>query len=103
MDVLTNPSLIIEILSKSTEAYDRGLKFSHYKSIPSFCEYLLIAQELPHVTHYIKQDERVWNQRKYTQLEEVVQLVSVECEITLRELYENVTFHDIKPRLRPLE
>ncbi|MBL8205073.1 MAG: Uma2 family endonuclease [Blastocatellia bacterium] len=103
VDVLTNSSLVIEILSKSTEAYDRGLKFSHYKSIPSFCEYLLIAQELPHVTHYIKQDERVWNQREYTQLDEVVQLVSVRCEITLRELYESVTFQEIKPRLRPLE
>ncbi len=103
VDVLTNPALIIEVLSESTESYDRGLKFSHYKSVPSFCEYLLIAQELPHVTHYIKQDERVWNQREYTTLDDVVQLVSVGCEITLRELYENVTFREIKPRLHPLE
>lgn len=103
VDVLTNPSLIIEVLSESTESYDRGLKFSHYKSIPSFCEYLLIAQELPHVTHYIKQDERVWNQREYTRLEEVVQLVSVGCEIRLRELYENVIFKETTPKLRPLE
>jgi Uma2 family endonuclease len=50
VDVLTNPQLLIEILSPSTEAFDRGDKFSYYKSIPSFCEYLLIATNRPHIT-----------------------------------------------------
>jgi Uma2 family endonuclease len=105
VDVLTNPTLIIEVLSESTEAYDRGAKFTHYKSIPSFCEYLLIAQYRPHVTHYVKQDELIWNQREYGELADVVKLVSVGCEITLQEIYENVTFPITKTNshLRPLE
>ncbi len=104
VDVLTNPALIIEVLSESTEAYDRGVKFSHYKSIPSFCEYLLIAQDRPHVTHYVKQDDITWNQREYHDLIEVVKLVSVACEITLQEIYEQVTFPAATPhsRFRPL-
>ena len=105
VDVLTNPALIIEVLSESTEGYDRGGKFSHYKSIPSFCEYLLIAQYRPHVTHYVKQDDITWNQREYHDLIEVVKLVSVACEITLQEIYEQVMFPESKPhsRFRPLE
>ena len=103
VDTLTNPALIIEVLSESTEGYDRGKKFSHYKSIPSFSEYLLIAQDRAHVTHYVKQDELTWNQREYNNLNDEVQLVSVTCEISLRELYENVTFKESKPHLRPLE
>ena len=54
VDVLTNPSLIVEVLSNGTEAYDRGDKFTHYKSIPSFNEYPLVAQHRPHVTHLVK-------------------------------------------------
>src|SRR2546423_12261222 len=50
---LTNPALIVEILSPSTEAYDRGSKFTRYKSIPSFGEYLLVSQHLPHVTQLV--------------------------------------------------
>jgi Uma2 family endonuclease len=105
VDVLTNPVLIIEVLSESTEGYDRGDKFSHSKSIPSFCEYLLIAQRRPRVTHYVKQDDITWNQREYNDLNDVVQLVSVMGEISLREIYENVTFKEAKPHppLRPLE
>ena len=51
-DTLTNPKVIIEILSPTTEDYDRGRKFSHYRSIPSFCEYLLIAQDRIHAEHH---------------------------------------------------
>ena len=53
-DLLVNPVLIIEVLSPSTEAYDRGDKFTYYKSIPSFREYLLIAQHRPHI-HALRQ------------------------------------------------
>src|SRR5262245_53825183 len=53
LKVLTNPTLIIEILSDSTEAFDRGVKFTHYKSIPSFSEYILIAKLQPHFTHLV--------------------------------------------------
>ncbi len=89
---LVNPALIVKVLSVSTEAYDRGYKFSYYKSIPSFCEYLLIAQHRPHVTHYVKLSDGRWLQTEYDQLTDVVQLVSLACELKLQEIYENITF-----------
>jgi Uma2 family endonuclease len=105
VDVLTNPALIIEVLSDSTESYDRGDKFTHYKSIPSFCEYLLIAQHRPHVSQYIRQNDGSWLQYEYNDVAEVVQLTSVGCELSLREIYENVMFDESakNPHLRPLE
>lgn len=60
VDALTNPQLIIEVLSPSTEAYDRGEKCSHYKSIPSFTEYLLVAPSRPHVTQILKTARGEW-------------------------------------------
>lgn len=92
VDVLTNPQLIIEVLSASTSDYDRGDKFSHYKSIPSFCEYLLIAQHRPHVTQFIKEGENRWVQHEFSQLDDVLKLVSLDCELALRDVYENVEF-----------
>lgn len=103
IDVLTNPSLIIEVLSDSTEAYDRGDKFTHYKSIPSFSEYLLVAQHRPHVTQFVKQDEGAWLQREFNQLDGVLKLVSLGCELSLKEIYQNVRFAENPPpgNLRP--
>jgi len=105
LKVLTNPALIIEVLSDSTEAYDRGDKFTHYKSIPSFSEYLLVAQHRPHLSHFVGQDDGSWNQREYNDLTAAVKLVSLDCELALREVYENVTFDESAtlPNLRPLE
>jgi Uma2 family endonuclease len=104
VDVLTNPALIIEVLSDSTESYDRGDKFTHYKSIPSFCEYLLIAQHRPHVSQFIRQDDGSWLQREYNDLADVLPLTAVGCDLSLREIYENVTFAAAphNPHLRPL-
>ena len=77
---------------KSTEGYDRGDKFTHYKSIPSFKEYLLIAQHRPHVTQFVKQGDGSWLQHEYNDLAAIVQLASVGCELALREIYEGVSF-----------
>ena len=65
LEVLTNPTLIAEILSPTTEAFDRGDKFTHYKSMPSFTEYLLMAQHRPHVGHSVKQNHEVWSYREF--------------------------------------
>ncbi len=97
---LTNPSIIIEVLSASTEAYDRGDKFTNYKSIPSLREYLLIAQHRPHVSHFVKQDDGSWNQREFNSLDEVVKLVSLECELSLMEIYEDLDFGQAVTTLR---
>lgn len=94
VDTLINPMLIVEVLSSSTESYDRGDKFSHYKSIPNFGEYLLVAQYRPHVTQYIKYDERTWLQREYNDLDAEFTLSSLVCELSLREIYQNVIFDE---------
>ncbi|MGH9752343.1 MAG: Uma2 family endonuclease, partial [Blastocatellia bacterium] len=60
IEMLVNPTLIIEVLSPTTEAYDRGGKFLAYQSIESFREYLLVAQDRPHVTHYARQHRGKW-------------------------------------------
>ncbi len=103
VDALTNPSLIIEVLSESTEAYDRGDKFTHYKSVPTFSEYLLIAQHRPHVTQFVKQDEGSWLQHEFNDLNAALNLVSLGCELTMTEVYQNITFDENAPpyNLRP--
>jgi Uma2 family endonuclease len=92
VDALTNPTLIVEVLSPSTEAYDRGDKFTHYKSIPTLREYLLIAQHRPHVTHLFKQDDATWIYADANDLDSTIKLTSVGCELPLIELYRGVSF-----------
>lgn len=107
VDVLTNPALIIEVLSESTESYDRGDKFSHYKSIHEFCEYLLIAQHRPYVTQFIKQADGDWLQKEFNDLLDVVKIISLECELPLVEIYQGINFekpdNTLRTTLRPLE
>jgi Uma2 family endonuclease len=92
VDALTNPSLIVEVLSPSTEGYDRVDKFTHYKSVPSFSEYLLAAQHRPHVTHLVRRDDGLWVHNEYNDLEATLKLSSPGCGLSMREVYENVTF-----------
>ena len=91
-DLLVNPFLILEVLSPSTEAYDRGDKFTYYKSIPSFREYLLIAQHRPHVTHYVKPENGKWDYEEVNDLDGSIHLPSIDCTLSLRELYRGVEF-----------
>jgi Uma2 family endonuclease len=92
MEVLTNPQMIIEVLSPSTEAFDRGDKFTYYKSIESFSEYLLIATNRPHITQFIKQDENEWIQRETTGLDAKFFAPTFNVEILLSEIYLDVEF-----------
>lgn len=92
VDALVNPSLIVEVLSPSTEAYDRGDKFTHYKSIESFTEYLLIAQHRPHATRFVKQANNLWTQEEFNDLGDTLRLITLDCELSLRDLYEGVEF-----------
>ncbi len=92
VDVLTNPTLIIEVLSASTESYDRGDKFSAYKSIPSLREYLVVAQHRPHVSQFIRQTDDSWLNLEFNELDAVLKVVSLECELKLQEIYQDATF-----------
>lgn len=92
VEALTNPTLIIEVLSPSTEGYDRGEKFKQYKSIESFREYLLVAQQHPHVTQIVKQADGSWIYRDFAELSNILKLESLDCELTLSEIYQDVSF-----------
>ena len=91
-DTVLNPAIIFEVLSKSTSSRDRGDKFTHYKSIKSFGEYLLVSQVRPHVTHFVKREGGMWLHEEFNDLEDVVQLASLECELRLRDVYTEVEF-----------
>ena len=72
--------------------YDFTDKFMAYRSIPSFREYLLVSQERPLVTHYVRQDNEQWVRSDIVGLDGTVELVSLQCELTLREIYQRVEF-----------
>jgi Uma2 family endonuclease len=101
VEVLINPALIIEVLSPSTEAYDRGDKFTHYKSIPSLAEYLLVAQHRPHISQFIRQPDGSWLNREFNDLAEAVKLASLGCDLPLSEVYQNLTFDLLASTIRP--
>jgi Uma2 family endonuclease len=91
---VTNPRLIVEVLSKSTGNYDRGEKFDYYRSIPGFQEYILIDQSCYHVMQYVKTQEGKWLLTDYTKAEEIVKLGSV--DLTLNDIYDRVNFNEIE-------
>ena len=91
LDVLVNPTLIVEILSPSTASYDRGEKFTEYKSIESFCEYLLVDQDKKFVTLYTKHNERFWFQSEYF-TGETLKLESLDIELSVDEIYQGIVF-----------
>jgi Uma2 family endonuclease len=96
-DLLINPVLIMEVLSPSTEAYDRGDKFTYYKSIPSFREYLLIAQHRPHITHYVKSDAGKWDYEEANDINGSIHLATIECTLALSDVYREVAFNQTPP------
>lgn len=93
-DTIVNPLLIAEVLSKSTQSYDRAGKFAAYRTIPSFQEYILIDQYSFQVEQYIKTDANKWIFAVYEAADEILSLASVPCEILLADLYDKVEFSD---------
>ena len=90
-DTLLNPTLIIEVLSTSTEMYDRDEKFIPYRQIDSLQEYVLISQDRVHVVQYGRQEPE-WMPTEFQTLEDVVPLVSIGCELPLQYIYRRVKF-----------
>jgi len=105
---ITNPRVIVEVLSKSTENYDRGPKFELYQNLPSFAEYIIVYQTEPKIIHFVRQSDGKWSYRLIVGLEETLPIESLGCEISFAEIYERVKFgpeqSDISPSLpRPAE
>ena len=88
---LVNPTVIIEVLSPSTQAYDRGEKFDYYKKLDSLREYILIAQDRVRIEHFTLEGGR-WTARELLSLDEDLALDSIGCRVSLREIYAKVEF-----------
>ena len=91
-DTITNPCLITEVLSNSTQSYDRNEKFKFYRSLPSFQEYVLIDQYSPQVEHYRKTDTNQWLFTEYQGLDSILTLGVGAMTIPLADIYDQVTF-----------
>jgi Uma2 family endonuclease len=92
-DTLLNPIVLIEVLSPSTEAYDRGEKFAHYRQIASLQEYVLVSQDRISVEHYLRQGTQ-WLLTEFCGLQEVLSLISIRCELHLSDIYRRITFSE---------
>jgi Uma2 family endonuclease len=89
-DVVTNPSLIVEVLSNSTEAYDRGDKFRHYRGLPSLQAYLLLSQYRVQAELFLRQPDGTWSLSGYEDPSETIVLRVVEAQLSLAEVYDKV-------------
>ena len=94
-DEILNPLLIVEVLSPSTEAYDRGEKFRKYRSLASFCEYLLVSQTEPYIEQYYNCDRPNsdrWQWQVYDRVESAIELHSLNIELPMSEVYRRINF-----------
>ena len=94
LDILTNPQVIVEVLSDSTENYDRGEKFERYRQLESLQEYILILQDQVRVEHYLRQGEQ-WLLSEFSTLENVLPLISIGAELSLNQIYRFVELETV--------
>lgn len=90
LDTLLNPALVIEVLSESTEAYDRGMKFNAYRKLESLQEYLLVSQDKVQIEHYRRQHDGQWLLADYTDLNDTLELAAIGCRLDLADVYAKV-------------
>jgi Uma2 family endonuclease len=90
LDNLLNPTVIIEVLSKSTESHDRGRKFMKYRRIESLAEYILVAQDSCNVEHYVRQPNDRWMLSEANSLDDTIHLSSIDCHLKMAEVYDKV-------------
>jgi len=101
-DNLTNPTLLVEVLSDSTEKYDRTTKFDHYRKIPSLKEVLFVSQEQPIVELFHREEDGSWKLTDARGLEASIELSSISVSVPLAEIYDNVEFQPDPLRIRPI-
>ncbi|MBI2927367.1 MAG: Uma2 family endonuclease [Verrucomicrobia bacterium] len=99
-DTIVNPTVLVEVLSDSTEAYDRGKKFEHYRRISSLREYLLVSQSEPRIEQFIRQENGSWLLREAAGLEAHLELPSLQIRLALAEVFARVEFNPAA--IRPL-
>lgn len=99
-DTIVNPVVIIEVLSESTKDYDRGTKFTAYRSIETLTDYILVDQDTAHIEYFSKESDGTWRLREYFSKEEIVEIKSIQTTIPIKEIYERVTLVP-KGRLAP--
>ena len=92
-DVLLNPKLLIEVLSPSTEAYDRKVKLRNYQLIPSLREYVLVSQEEPFIERYLRQPDESWNLFSFAGMESELKLTSLDSALPFSRIYRDVDFN----------
>ncbi len=93
-DTLLNPILLIEVLSDSTESYDRGKKFQHYRSIESLQEYILVSQNEARVEKYVRHGDGFWLLSEAVGVNSKIEFSSIECRISLAEIYDKIDFSE---------
>ena len=94
-DIVLNPKVIMEVLSASTEAFDRGEKFTRLQTWnPSLTDYLLIAQDQPQIEHYTRQPDGTWSYRRTTGLHASVVISAIQCTLKLADVYDRVVLAD---------
>ena len=92
-DVLINPAVVFEVLSPSTERYDRGDKFQYYKNeTPSLTDYILVSQDQILVEQFTKQTNGTWIYRSFEKSEDSLRIESIDCEVSLQDIYLRVEF-----------
>ena len=92
-DVLLNPTVIVEVLSPATEAFDRGEKFTCYQAWnPTLTDYLLVSQDRPQIEHYEWQSDAVWSYHRFDGLDATVAIPSVGCTLKLADVYDRIVF-----------
>lgn len=92
-DVLLNPKVVIEVLSPSTEAFDRGEKFARFRDWnPSLSDYLLVSQDQPRVDHFIRHEQGTWELADYFGLQATVPIKSIRCKLPLVDVYDRMKF-----------
>jgi Uma2 family endonuclease len=92
LDTLINPQAIIEVLSETTEKYDRGGKFAQYRQLPSLREYVLVSQERPHIELFTKSEAGVWGLTEAIGLESTINIPTIACSLALADVYAKVEF-----------
>lgn len=100
-DVILNPKVIIEVLSPSTEAYDRGEKFASYRQLESLTDYLLIAQHKVRLEHYVRHG-KFWLLAEENDLSQSICIEAIDCTLPLKDVYARVKFAVMEPPTEPL-